>query len=267
MLDFIDIDELATPLEPVKQFNDPSLGTILSNIESQLPNGHPYKDNDRITWGHETTHGINSRIRNTLAGPKQNGIYILNNQAVLLPEPPITLRDVAGVVPRDLRGQVYDLYLVRQQSKTKRLGVHFIYKDSYEHLSRNPDISALLRRTIQGWNDRPLYVYDEWSGYLNGSIIRNELNIKDRAETVQYALEFVGYAWSLIEAADYPANLKRFTKWQTEQTIQTFYASTNLTKSAVSWYSKIISNSYWKRFEDYAGYTWVEKWLRGKVTI
>ncbi|GAG85123.1 unnamed protein product, partial [marine sediment metagenome] len=50
-----------TEEEPLR--NVPNLGKVLSDIESHMPKGHIYSDPDRITWGHETTHGIHGRLR------------------------------------------------------------------------------------------------------------------------------------------------------------------------------------------------------------
>ena len=41
-------------------------GAVLDDLESRMPAQHPYRDRDRITWAHETTHGLNSYIRNRL---------------------------------------------------------------------------------------------------------------------------------------------------------------------------------------------------------
>lgn len=38
-------------------------GPVVTDIEQHLYFGHPYRDNDKITWVHEGTHGINSLLR------------------------------------------------------------------------------------------------------------------------------------------------------------------------------------------------------------
>lgn len=142
---------------------DSSLGIVLSDIESRMPNGHPYRDTDKITWAHETTHGINAKIRNSNleSGAIKNGLYLLNGNGLLVYEPKnLTLRQVASAVPTNLRGNIYKLYMVDQASS---------------------------------WNDRPLYTFDEWSAYQNGTACRNDLNIESRSETVQYMWEMAVY--------------------------------------------------------------------------
>ena len=54
----------------------PQNSSVLADIDSHLPAGHIYwRDDDHpgkaldwISWGHETTHGINSRLRNERLG-------------------------------------------------------------------------------------------------------------------------------------------------------------------------------------------------------
>ena len=84
---------------------------ILTDVESHLPAGHPYDDPDRITTVHECTHGINSLLR---AQYGCRAFYVLKDRAVLLDEPATTLAAVAAQVPPSLRGEVYELYLVRR---------------------------------------------------------------------------------------------------------------------------------------------------------
>ncbi len=90
-----------------------TVGGFLGDIDSHLKAGHIYKDRDKVTWAHETTHGINSRIRNEFK--VDNGYYILNNVGFVLAKSGITLRRLANTVPIDMRGPRYSLYLVQQQ--------------------------------------------------------------------------------------------------------------------------------------------------------
>ncbi len=57
LLHFVDV--------PVIQSNvSASLGVVLGDIESRMPKGHQYSAQDKVTWAHETTHGINNSVRN-----------------------------------------------------------------------------------------------------------------------------------------------------------------------------------------------------------
>ncbi len=52
-----------TDYPPIRQVDSQSMGRVLADIESHMPAGHIYRDADKITWGHETSHGIASNIR------------------------------------------------------------------------------------------------------------------------------------------------------------------------------------------------------------
>jgi hypothetical protein len=144
-------------LQPVRS---DAIGGSLGDIDSHLPAGHQYRDADRVTWGHETVHGVNARLRNE--NHADNGFYVLKNRGFLCPSPRLTLREVAAAVPQSKRGRIYQLYMVQ---------------------------------AAQDWNDTPLYCLDECSAYVAGSIVGLELNMKERSlysfrnacETWQYA--------------------------------------------------------------------------------
>jgi len=172
-----------TPAPAIRQAAD--LGPVVTDVESHLNSGHPYRDADRITWVHEGTHGVNSYLRNRHGCP---AFYCLNNLAVLMPEPATTLAQVAGRVPVSLRGEVYNLYLVQMQSY---------------------------------WNDQPSYVFDEWIAYTNGAEARQRLGIADRGETLRYASEFIAYAACVAWASgSTDPQMKAFFKWQTARVIK-----------------------------------------------
>lgn len=122
-----------------------NLGIVLSDIESHMPAGHHFVDPDKVTWAHETTHGINNDIRNS-KGRGVNAFYVLKDKAAVIPEPRTTIRRVAATIPQILRGFSYQLYLVQQAGD---------------------------------WNNEPLYLMDEWTAYANGAECAIELN-KDR---------------------------------------------------------------------------------------
>jgi len=169
---------------PVRTVNEGNLGKILADIDSHMPAGHEYRDADKITWGHETTHGINSNIRQKFSSymtswqnsgrylkgrfvfhnGRINGFYCLADKAAIINEPNVRISMVAQAVPTNLRGNVYNLYLVTQ---------------------------------AQAWGDTPLYIFDEWVAYTNGSEIRKELQITERSETVSQMIEFDIYALTL----------------------------------------------------------------------
>jgi hypothetical protein len=185
--------------KPIRQVGN--LGVVLSDVESHMPPGHIYSDSDKITWAHETTHGINSRLRQqtystgsvlvykrmeTLAQEK-NALYVLNNRYAVILEPNTTIRQVSGLVPPSLRGGVYNLYLVQSTGS---------------------------------WNNQPLYLFDEWVSYSNGAACRKDLEIQSRAETVQYMLEFNVYCICVAMATNSTDNqFKTFLQWHLERSM------------------------------------------------
>jgi hypothetical protein len=181
-----------------------------------MPAGHQYRDSDRIGWAHETTHGINSDLRQKFGknmmevilddyvpsitvfkcvdlGQRVNGFYCLENRAAIIVEPNVTIGAVAKLVPKSLRGDVYKLYLVDM---------------------------------ARSWDDTPLYICDEWSAYTSGSACRLDLGIKERQETVQYMMEFDIYAIALAMALKGDGyddqQLKSFIIWNIERSMSIY---------------------------------------------
>lgn len=186
--DFIDVPAVSKP--------DLRLVETLADIRSHISDGGYYNDSDLVTAAHETTHGINSNIRNSrYRGVKENGLYCLGGRGVLLREPGTTIQRVARSVPPSLRGGVYGLYLVEQAS---------------------------------GWGDRPLYLMDEWVSYTHGSMVRRELGLARRDETVQYMMEFDVYVLEMLRCAmsDDPGYdfepLVAFVRWNLERSMSVY---------------------------------------------
>lgn len=182
---------------PIRGSGLESLGKVLGDIESHMPAGHIYVDNDKITWAHETTHGINSNARMKFSrNGRINAFYVLENRVVVIQEPNTTIRNVAANVPESLRGGVYNLYLVQQAA---------------------------------AWNDTPLYIFDEWSAYVNGSDCRLDLDIYNRHETVQYMLEFNVYATCVaMTSKSDDQQLKSFLMWEIERAMKIYEKSINV---------------------------------------
>jgi hypothetical protein len=162
---------------PMRQVSN---NTVLSDIESHLPKNNIYTARDTINQVHEGTHGINSILRQKYRSP---AFYCLNNKAfVFSGELDGTISSVAARIPIALRGEVYDLYLVKQQ------------KD---------------------WNNRPSYLFDELTAYINGSVAWEQLGKKERSETIKYALELAIYCAFTNQSND----SKIFWGWQVERII------------------------------------------------
>ena len=125
---------------------------ILADIDSML-NVNTYRDADPVTWGHETCHGIASRIRQ-IEGANTNGFYCLGGNYIVLKEPKFTLKALAALIPKEHRGVIYQLYLVDQQ---------------------------------RYWNEQPAYILDESFAYLNGTLVGLELE-DSQPYTTRYAM-------------------------------------------------------------------------------
>lgn len=171
-----------------------NLGKVLSDIDSHMPAGHIYRDSNKVTWAHETTHGINSNIRNSVRdGRRVNGFYVLEDRAAVIEEPRTTIRRVASRVPQDLRGPSFNLYLVQQAGS---------------------------------WNDTPLYLFDEWTAYTNGSECGRELNASGWYYELLQAHNFNVYCMYLAmevkeTCPDYDdKQFKAYIMWNVERTFR-----------------------------------------------
>jgi hypothetical protein len=155
--------------------SDPSWGAVLIDIAEHLPAsyGDEYWDSDLMTAGHETTHGINSELRNNWnkTGKKANGFYVLEDRAAIIVEPNIRKSDCAPFIPASLHGPRYDLYIVGQTE----------------------------------WDDTPTYVFDEWTAYTNGAavsvdLVQHGLYHGGWTDAVFGELEFVVYSTAIAQA-------------------------------------------------------------------
>jgi hypothetical protein len=166
------------------------LGDVLGDIESHMPKGHIYSEADRVGWAHETTHGLHARLRNLHNQPGTNSFYVLEDRAIIIKEPDTTIRRVAAAVPKSLRGMIYNDYMLQ----------------------------------AWGWNEIPLYIFDEWVAYGNGAAVRHDLKIQGRSETVRFALEMNVYAMTLMYVVNpKDKQLKNFFMWNTERTMDLYW--------------------------------------------
>lgn len=152
-------------------------GAVLTDIEEHLPAsyGSTYYDSDRVTHGHETTHGINSDLRNNYndTGKRANGFYVLADRGVLVVEPNMRKSKIAAHVPASLRGPRFSLYITGQTA----------------------------------WDDMPTYVFDEWVAYTNGSAVAVDLYEAGKwtygwRDGVAGTLEFTIYALATAMAVE-----------------------------------------------------------------
>lgn len=143
--------------------------SVLREIEERMPIQHGYRSTDKMTHVHETTHGLNSRLRQRHTGMNCAYIVRLGGLFILLPEPNITLKQIADNIPEDMRGATYRLYLEQQRKY---------------------------------WNKQPLYVLDEFASYYNCTVYGLETKVKDHARingSILHTLQFLYYAIELVE--------------------------------------------------------------------
>lgn len=202
-----------TIIKPTRQITE-NWPPTLKDIESHMPANHPYRDKRHVTHAHETTHGLNSRIRsqeitivNGLPIPQStannNASYVLNDKAFIAAEPPTTLSIIASKVPDSLKGMAYRLYLIDQQ---------------------------------RYWQNQPLYVFDEWSAYTNGLNTALDENGGDGtySDTLQM-IEFIIYSLTLatiINKTNYndTDNINKYVKWQITRCMQLYNKATKISQ-------------------------------------
>ena len=145
------------------RFNSP----ILQDIKTHQAPGDAQHYNEPVTDGHETTHGINSYLRNLQRG-NVNAFYLLDGKYVVLEEPAIRKNIVGKYIPESLRGSRYGTYISGGRS----------------------------------WDDKPLYIMDEHVAYINGAKVGVELAEKGKwnyggQDVVAGPLEFNAYSLGL----------------------------------------------------------------------
>jgi hypothetical protein len=125
-----------------KQVRKPETGrgAVLGDIIAHCVDNGVYASNDYEEYAHEATHGIASDIRQYYRGTC-NGVYVLNDRAVVWPIPPCTIAQALDGVEK---GQVYRDTI-------------WAYKQ---------------------WNENPLYLFDELTAYTNGLQCALELDIE-----------------------------------------------------------------------------------------
>jgi hypothetical protein len=182
-------------------------GPLLTDIAQHIPQNQlsTYWDSDPITAAHETSHGIHAYLRNYYnnTGSAANGFYVLGSKAAIVKEPNMRKSDVAGYIPSELRGMRFSLYITGQTE----------------------------------WDDTPLYVWDEWNAYLNGTAVGVDLATAGNwtsgwQDGCMGTLEFVIYGLAVGMAARdhdaaYFSSYRQFTEfmaWNLRRSMQTYAA-------------------------------------------
>jgi hypothetical protein len=164
----------------------------------------PFGDkNGRSTNVHETVHGINSYLRNKYYESKKvvNGFYALEGRGVIIDEPNMRKSNINKFVPESLQSFRYALYIDGSQA----------------------------------WDDKPLYIYDEWTAYVLGGKcniedVQNNRHKGEWSDGVSGCLDFSIYSIALSMAVkeidpDYWASNKQFrdyTIWNLREAYKTY---------------------------------------------
>ncbi len=162
------------------------------------------------TQVHENTHEVNSNVRERYGGTRNvNAFYVLDGKAVVLASPkPLTLNSIATTLPAALQSTRHRSHLLTPQKDGVWRGIPY-----------------------EGWTE-PLYVFDEWSAYLNGGYCHAITGDGSEIIMVQ-AMEFFGYSMQLLILVEdrklrYPSweydveGMRRVVKYQAERTSRLF---------------------------------------------
>lgn len=219
-----------------------SWGGVLTDIVRHLPSsyGSTYYDSDHITYGHETSHGIHSHIRNYLndTGGRANGFYVPGGRACLVREPTMRKSDANAYVPSNLRGSRYSLYMSGSSA----------------------------------WDDTPLYVWDEWNAYVNGAEVglersRTGLWTSGWRGTVDGVIEFVVYGTAVGMAAEVrepgyfarEPNFLAFMAFELERSMTAFREGQ--THPLMSWDTQ---DQYYERLRTSSEAASMRDWIRAR---
>lgn len=192
------------------------VGSFLADVESRLPAemGTRYRAPSRVTWCHETTHGVQSALRNNNHLP---AFYPGGGKFALVDPPAVTLAEVAQAVPPRLRGTRYQLYLVSQQ---------------------------------RDWAHDPLYVWDEWVAYDNGTTTgiqemgRSQSGASDDAVA---CIELSGYALAVASAArrkgiPVSEQFREFLAWELRRSLGLYARA--ITMPAFAWFDRRLEQAW-----------------------
>lgn len=198
-----------TEVKSVRECRYRGAGKLLADVDCRLDSWGAGQL-DRAGYGpathaHEGTHMVNAMVRNA-DGRRVNAFYCLHGKAVVVKEPKTTIARAASFVPADLRNQRFRLYLQEQAGQ---------------------------------WNDRPLYLLDEWVAYTNeAEVVLDQaaagLKYEKSTDTSYGQVEFVPYALAVIAAVeqddpgyfdtDDGKNLRAFVAWNVDRAYRQYDA-------------------------------------------
>jgi hypothetical protein len=159
---------------------------------------------NRMTCAHETTHAINTDLRNRFnTGTPLNAFYLPTGWAFVTHEPNIRKIQAAKFIPANVQGYRYNTYVTGARE----------------------------------WDEQPLYIVDEWCAYINGALVGID-DIKKgryrggRTDGVSGCLELALYSIGLCMAIEKYDNkywnenkqFRLFMKWNLQRAYNTYMA-------------------------------------------
>lgn len=213
------------PLYGYKTIKESTVSSkILNDLETHIRPNHPYRDNNLVTWAHETTHGINADLRNTYGG---SCYYLLDGQFARIKNVSNKkISQVAAAVPDVLRDHLYNLYLVQQRAD---------------------------------WENEPYYILDEWVAYSNGCALRNELQMDENASEVMHMMQFCVFAGYLC-MIDNNKELIDFVKMNTHRSFNLYWRSPGNMSDVNKYLAAVRSHSKLEPWRAHMKNTFGIKW-------
>lgn len=131
---------------PIRQANVP-YSAHLSDLESHCSRPDIYREEDRVTWAHKMTHGVNADLKNSTPSAEDSFFYVYNNKAFRV------------IKPRNVT-------MIQVKLRLPYIGTAF-----------NTYFST---QAINEWNNDITFFLDEWCAYINGCMCGLELHLTDR---------------------------------------------------------------------------------------
>ena len=186
---------------PVPVIRQVSSTGVVGDVESRAPRS---SSGSLVTRAHEGAHFVHAEVRNAYMRQhdgRWNAFYVLDGRAAVAREPDTTIAAAAALVPPSLRLEGYDLYMVQQ-----RMGA----PPPPEYRGSGP---------FRGWNELPLYIADEFSAYLVGTVASLETEPSESEMVRTVTLGIYSLCVPMAARSDDP-ELCAFLRFQWERTLE-----------------------------------------------
>lgn len=248
-------------LEFPVQSNRVSGNSFYADVINHTPDYQRFSDKN--TDVHENSHGISNYFLNKYSEGgtnPHNGFYIGDNKAVVLKEPKSRKSDCKEFLPSGLRQYRYNTYIAGQDA----------------------------------WDDRPLYIFDEWTAYLNGSRTSLELVKGDptympkcvfyqkdgeSVDAMLGSLEFFIYGTAIVMSIEkhdpsyfeQNPNFKPFYAWLSKKSLDVFNEGKTIDRFSGfgqdELYENLINGSDGKDMRDFLKKFFTPKWAKENLNI